>query len=149
MRLSDFTRFIRARSNSVVLLVILLPLFYFSSLAYAADSDYFVTTWNTENVITGSSNSTSITIPTEGSGYSYQVDWNNDGDFLDSGEDIVHTGDATHDYGAGNGGEKTIRIKGAFPRIFFNFRGDREKILSVDKWGKPMVFNGSRFRWCK
>ena len=80
----------------------------------------FVTTWNTENVITGSSNNTSITIPTEGSGYSYQVDWNNDGDFLDSGEDIVHTGDATHDYGAGNGGEKTIRIKGTFPRIYFN-----------------------------
>ena len=90
MHLSDFTRFIRARSNSVVLLVILLPLLYFSSLAYAADSDYFVTTWNTENLSTGSSNSTSITIPTTGSGYSYQVDWNNDGDFLDSGEDIVH-----------------------------------------------------------
>ena len=133
VHLSDFTRFIRARSNSVVLLVILLPLFYFSSLAYAADSDYFVTTWNTENVGRGSlSNSTSITIPTTGSGYSYQVDWNNDGDFLDSGEDIVHTGFARHDYGAGNGGEKTIRIKGTFPRIFFSFTGDREKILSVD-----------------
>ena len=96
----------------------------------------FVTTWNTENVGGfGSSNNTSITIPTEGSGYSYQVDWNNDGDFLDSGEDIEHTGDATHDYGAGNGGEKTIRIKGIFPRVYFNNTGDREKILSVDQWG--------------
>ena len=91
------------------------------------EASMFVTTWNTENVITGSSNSTSIRIPTTGGGYNYQVDWNNDGDFLDSGEDIEHTGDATHDYGAGNGGEKTIRIKGC---LLYTSPSPRDATLS-------------------
>ncbi len=39
----------------------------------------WVTTWNTANASTGSSNATSITIPAAGTGYNYAVDWNNDG----------------------------------------------------------------------
>lgn len=88
---------------------------------------YFVTTWKTDNA--GTSNSTSITIPTQGSGYNYDVDWDNDGTF----DDIGVTGNITHDYGTA--GTYTVAIRGDFPRIFFNFTGDREKILSIEDWG--------------
>ncbi len=102
-----------------------------SSALLGAMSDHFVTTWKTDNP--GTSNSSSITIPTAGLGYSYQVDWNNDGDFLDTDENIVYTDDVTHDFGTP--GIYTIRIAGRFPRIYFNNRGDKEKILSIDQWG--------------
>ncbi len=88
---------------------------------------HFVTTWKTDNP--GSSSSTSITIPTTGTGYSYDVDWNNDNVF----DEFGLTGDATHDFGTT--GTYTIRIRGDFPRIYFNNGGDRQKILSVEQWG--------------
>ena len=96
-----------------------------TAVAYPADE--FVTTWKTDNP--GTSNSTSITIPTTGTGYNYQVDWDNDGVFDQSGI----TGNVTHDFGSA--GTKTIRIKGSFPRIYFNNTGDKSKILSVEQWG--------------
>jgi surface protein len=96
-----------------------------TAVAYPADE--FVTTWKTDNP--GTSNSTSITIPTTGTGYNYQVDWDNDGVFDQTGI----TGDVTHDFGST--GTKTIRIKGSFPRIYFNNTGDKSKILSVEQWG--------------
>ena len=92
---------------------------------------HFVTTWKTDN--SGSSSSTSITIPTRFAGYSYQVDWNNDGDLLDAGETTVHTGGVTHDFGTP--GTYTIRIVGSFPRIYFNNSDDKLKILSIEQWG--------------
>ncbi|MEY4875390.1 MAG: hypothetical protein RL708_539 [Bacteroidota bacterium] len=87
----------------------------------------FVTTWKTNYV--GISNSTSITIPTIGSGYNYDIDWNNDGTYDQFGA----TGSVTHDFGTA--GTYTIAIKGTFPRIYFNNGGDKLKILSVDYWG--------------
>ncbi len=97
-------------------------------------SSYFITTWKTDNLSTGSSNSTSITIPTHPeSVYAYQVDWNNDGDFQDVDEKTIHTGSATHDFGTP--GTYTIRIGGIFTRISFSDKGDKSKILRVDQWG--------------
>lgn len=87
----------------------------------------FITTWKTDNA--GSSNSTSITIPTGGAGYNYEVDWNNDGTYDQSGI----TGNVTHDFGVA--GTYTIRLRGAFPRIYFNNTGDRQKLLDVSQWG--------------
>jgi len=88
----------------------------------------FVTTWKTDNP--GSSNNTSITIPTHGYyTYNYDVDWNNDGIF----DEFGITGDVTHDFGSS--GTFTIRIRGVFPAIYFNNSGDKDKILSVDQWG--------------
>ena len=87
----------------------------------------FITTWKTDNP--GTSNSTSITIPTTGGGYSYDVDWDNDGTF----DQFGITGNVTHDFGVA--GTYTIRIQGAFPRIYFNSSGDYQKILSIDQWG--------------
>ena len=87
----------------------------------------FISTWNTSNI--GTSGTTEITIPTTGTGYNYDVDWDNDGTF----DEFNINGDLTHDFGAA--GTYTIRIKGDFPRIYFNNSGDRQKILSVDAWG--------------
>jgi surface protein len=99
-------------------------------------SAYFITTWKTDNP--GTSNSTSITIPTFGAGYSYHVDWNADGIIDTAGV----TGDITHDFGVA--GTYTVRIRGAFPRIYFNNGGDRQKILSIDQWGDVPWTNMSR-----
>ena len=101
----------------------------------------FITTWKTDNV--GTSNSTSITIPTTGTGYNYDVDWNNDGTF----DQLGITGSVTHDYSVA--GTYTIRIKGNFPRIFFNNGGDKLKILSIDQWGDIAWANmGNAFYGC-
>ena len=90
--------------------------------------DAFITTWKTDNP--GTSGPTSITIPTfSGETYNFDVDWDNDGIF----DTVGVTGDITHDFGVAD--TFTIRIQGTFPRIFFNFTGDRKKILSVDQWG--------------
>jgi len=101
------------------------------TLLHASLNDHFVSTWKTDNP--GTSNSSSITIPTAGLGYAYQVDWNNDGDFLDADETTVYHDDITHDFGVA--GTYTIRISGRFPRIYFNNGGDKEKILSIEQWG--------------
>ncbi|MFY9242943.1 MAG: BspA family leucine-rich repeat surface protein [Polaribacter sp.] len=92
-----------------------------------SSTDYFITTWKTDN--TGTSSNISITIPTTGNGYNYDVDWNNDGTF----DDLGVTGNITHDYGAV--GTYTVAIRGAFPRIYFNNEGDKNKILSIEQWG--------------
>jgi len=103
----------------------------FSISANAASTDHFVTTWKTDNV--GTSGDTSITIPTSGTGYAYQVDWNNDGDFLDPDEATINNGSITHNFGSVD--TYTIRIKGDFPRIYFNNGGDKLKIISLEQWG--------------
>ena len=89
--------------------------------------DCFITTWKTDNP--GSSNNSSISLPTSGTGYLYDVDWENDGVF----DDLGVTGSITHDYLLP--GTYQIAIRGAFPRIFFNYGGDRGKLVSIDQWG--------------
>jgi surface protein len=91
------------------------------------DPGAFITTWKTDNA--GTSNSTSITIPTTGSGYNYDVDWNNDGVY----DELGLTGNVTHDFVTS--GTFTIRIRGGFPRIYFNNTGDKLKLLNISQWG--------------
>lgn len=109
-----------------LLIVLFFLLAGFCCNAQIAITD-FVTTWKT-NMPRGS-NTTSIVIPTTGGGYNYDVDWNNDGVF----DQLGITGDVTHDFGVAN--NYTIRIRGAFPRIFFNHGGDCIKLLDVKQWG--------------
>ena len=88
----------------------------------------FIITVKTDN--TGTSDDNQFTIPTHSSEtYNYDVDWNNDGVYDNTGV----TGDITHNYDPV--GTYTIRIRGDFPRIFFNNSGDKDKILSIDNWG--------------
>ena len=65
-------------------------------------SNSFITTWQT------TSDNESITIPTTGSGYNYNIDWG-DGD-----TQTGLVGDATHTYSTA--GLYTIEISGDFPR---------------------------------
>lgn len=100
------------------------------ALTVGAQADHFVTTWQTNNTLpVGSSGPTTIVIPTTGTGYDYDVDWDNDGVF----DEFGITGNATHDYGVA--GTYTVRITGDFPRIFFNNTGDRWKLVAIDQWG--------------
>ena len=88
-------------------------------------SDDFVTTWRTYT--SGISGSTSIIVPMVGG--PYDVDWNNDGTFDQSGL----SGAITHDFGSI--GTYTIRIRGVFDSIRFANAGDKTKLLRVDQWG--------------
>ena len=91
--------------------------------------DEFIITVKTDNVSPGNACASCFTIPTEGGGYNYEVDWNNNGVFETTGQ----TGNATHDYGTA--GTYTLRIRGDFPRIYFDGSGERFKLLAVEQWG--------------
>ncbi len=77
----------------------------------------FVTTWKTDNPGTSASNQ--ITIPTNGCCFNYTVNWG-DGQ-INTGV----TGPITHTYASV--GTYTVSISGAFPTIYFNNAGDRQK----------------------
>lgn len=81
----------------------------------------FISTWQTKTPLEA------IQIPTTGLGYDYQVDWG------DGHQDSGYQGNATHTYLVPN--TYTITITGKFPRIYFNNKGHKDKILSIDKWG--------------
>jgi len=81
----------------------------------------FLTTWTTTNP------NESITIPTTGGGYLYDVAWG------DGTTSVNRTGNATHTYATP--GDYQISITGSFPRIYFNNSGDKNKIKSIDQWG--------------
>ncbi len=87
----------------------------------AAPSDDFVTIWRT------TAPGQTITIPTQGGGYNYDVDWG------DSSASLGQTGNASHLYAAA--GDYEIRISGTFPRIFFADSGDHPEIISIEQWG--------------
>jgi len=108
-------------SSLPVFLTALLCLF-FSVKAHATDD--FITTWQ---VIEDGG---TITIPTTGDGYNYNVDWG------DGSSSLNQTGNATHVYTIA--GTYQVSISGDFPRIFFNLGGDAERILSVDQWGEQI-----------
>lgn len=119
-------------------LTIILTSIILTQSVYAAPSDDFVITIKSDNVATLP---TEFTIPTNGTGYNYSVDCNNDG----VNEATGVTGDYTCDYAALSGaGTYTIRIKDSsggsggtdFPAIFFNSSGfSRLKLLTIDQWG--------------
>ncbi|MCB0494783.1 MAG: BspA family leucine-rich repeat surface protein [Cyclobacteriaceae bacterium] len=93
----------------------------FLGIGLAHAQNEFITTWQTTTT------SESITIPTNGPGYDYTVDWG-DGTIENN-----FTGDASHIYTSG--GTYTVKISGDFPQIFFNNVGDKDKILTIEQWG--------------
>jgi len=92
------------------------------SFFVSAQNEPFITTWEVEG------NNLSITIPTEGEGYNYTVDFG-DGTVVNN-----QTGDATHTYDSA--GVYTVSIYGDFPRIHFpsSFLSS-EKLKFVEQWG--------------
>jgi surface protein len=90
----------------------------------------FVTTWITT---TGS-----ITIPTTGSGYNYDVAYRQILPSIGSTTTITgQTGNCTIT-GLTNGNTYEISITGAFPRIYFNNGTERTKIRTIQQWGSQV-----------
>ncbi len=102
-------------------------LFTLSDNTFAYNASDFAISVKTNN--SGVSTSTQFTIPTTGSGYNYSVDCNDDGILEATGR----TGNYTCSYGSA--GTYTVAISGTFPRIFFNYSGDRAKLLAILNWG--------------
>lgn len=95
--------------------------------AHAITYSYFKITVDTTKA--GSANDTFI-LPTAGAGtYNYYIDWGAGG----AEEHIVANTSQTHDYNAP--GIYQIKIRGTFPRIYFNNAGDKLKLISIDNWG--------------
>ena len=105
----------------------------------------FITTWQSDNP--GTSNDNQITIPTEGSGYDYDVYWEEVGNASNNGDELNNTGDLT--ITLPSAGTYRVEISGDFPRIYFNNRGDKEKIIDIEQWGEiewttmNSAFNGA------
>ena len=115
------------------------------AFAQQAPNTPFITTWQTDNP--GASANNQITIPTTGTGYNYSVAWENVNDTTISGTNGPFTGDTTLTFP--QAGTYRVGISGDFPRIFFNFSGDREKLLTVEQWGSnPWQSMGSAFFGC-
>jgi len=116
-----FTPF-RSSFSTFIFLII------FTQISYSATLDDCVITWQTDNY--GSSSASSITIPIVGG--PYDVDWDNDGIFDESGL----SDEITHDFLVA--GTYTIRINftnaNSF-QFFFDNSGDYAKITSIDQWG--------------
>jgi hypothetical protein len=94
-------------------------------------SDPFILTIDTTKA--GSVN-THFVLPCTGAGYNFTYDH---GD----GNTTTHTGTPGDiDYTYSVSGMYTIKIRGTFPRIFFNDTGDKSKVLSIDHWG-PIVWS--------
>jgi surface protein len=91
----------------------------------------FITTWRTNN--SGTTNPDQIRIPTTGTGYSYSVYWEEVGNATNNGTLSAQTG--TIDITFPSAGDYRVEITGDFPRIFFNFTDDYEKILTIAQWG--------------
>ena len=93
----------------------------------------FVTTWNTQNTLSGGSANNQVRIPMYGNGYNFTVYW---GD----GSSQTHTaspGEIAHNltktYAAP--GIYTVTITGEFPQIYSNQWEERRKLTLINQWG--------------
>ena len=96
------------------------------------DPGNFITTWNTEN--SGTSANNQITIPGTGAGYNYEIYWENTASSTQNGTTSTIV-TSSHTLTFPEPGIYEVQISGAFPRIYFNNGGDRQKILTVEQWG--------------
>ncbi len=99
------------------------------------DEDDFVTVWDTRNP--GASGNTEVELPVQGDDFDFDVDWESDGIFDDTGIN----GPIRHDYGTP--GVYTITIRGTFPRFQFQpdvslHTQDSQKLIEVRQWGDQL-----------
>ncbi len=101
--------------------------------AMTAGTDDFVIRIKTD--FPGTSTNNEFTIQTTGTGYNYNVDCDNDGNF----EVTAQSGNYTCSYGGS--GFKFIRIEDnngdgtGFPRVYYNNTGDHRKLIDIVQWG--------------
>ena len=107
----------------------------------------FITTWQTDNP--GTSSDTQIIMPIDPNlnlVYDYNIKWEEVGNPQNSDSIMNITGIDTIEFLVP--GTYRVEITGLFPRVFFNGRDDREKILTVEQWGDSQwtsmnsAFNG-------
>ncbi|MEQ9300310.1 MAG: BspA family leucine-rich repeat surface protein [Cyclobacteriaceae bacterium] len=130
MKTSTLLRGVSQWLNPVTLIFLLVLLL----MAGAASAQgEFITTWKTDNP--GTSDDNQITIPTTGTGYNYNVSWEEVGNEAgnNGSEPAGQTGNYTITFASA--GTYRISISGDFPRIFFSGTGDRQKILTIEQWG--------------
>ncbi len=90
----------------------------------------FITLWEADS-------SGEITIPGEGSGYDYNIYWENTADATDNDDDSGVTTSSYTITGLTAGDTYRVEITGDFPRIYINDDEDvREYILEVEQWGE-------------
>ena len=98
----------------------------------------FVSTWNTANLSTDSTNSNQIKLPLFSTGiYNFEVFWG------DGNSDLITTWnqtETTHTYASS--GIYQIKIKGTIRGFSFNSVTDRLKILSIESWGSLQQTSG-------
>lgn len=107
--------------TTAILLIIMIGILFSVGVQNA-----FIITWQTDNP--GTSCSSCITIPTIGTGYEYDLDFDNNRKF----DKTEISGD--HTYNFETSCIYIIRIRGNFRRIYFNNGGDKEK-LNINQWG--------------
>jgi len=85
------------------------------------DTTSFITTWRT------TTSNESVTIPTTGGGYNYDISTSDGQTFTGvSGNQTITFATA---------GDYDVSISGTFPRIFFNNGGDKTKLIDIKQWG--------------
>jgi len=85
------------------------------------DGTSFITTWRTTSV------NETITIPTTGGGYNYNI-------VTSDGQTFTGlTGNHTITFA--NAGDYDVLISGTFPRIYFNYYSDASKLLDIKQFG--------------
>jgi len=92
-----------------------------SKTGKGGDTTTFITTWRT------TSSNESITIPTGGGVYNYDISTSDGQNFTSVAGNQTITFAAAGDY--------DVSISGTFTRIFFNNGGDKLKLIKVKQWG--------------
>ena len=95
--------------------------------------DNFITTWDTRNTALGSTPNNQIRIIGAGSGYNYDVYWENTASSTMNGTTTTTSNNFV--LTLPEPGIYRVEIVGSFPRIFFIFNNDKYKILEVNQWG--------------
>jgi len=117
-------------SNSLFLTIFLMMC---NGLLLHAQNE-FITIWKTDNI--GESSNYQIIIPTTGSGYDYNIYWEEVINPLNNGNLVNQTGNATITFP--NIGVFRVEIDGDFPRFKTHNNpqsGDRKKLISIEQWG--------------
>ncbi|WP_338790139.1 BspA family leucine-rich repeat surface protein [Bernardetia sp. MNP-M8] len=107
--------------------LLFLTLFFVGFATNSAYSQAFRTTWVTDDG--------TITIPTTGTGYNYDITWTNlTNTGVNEGSATGRTGNYTIT-GLENNSTYEIAISGDFPRIYMNDGSETFKLKTIEEWG--------------
>ncbi len=117
----------KAKHTFVFSCLLFCTLFFFGLSTSNAKAQAFRTTWITTDG--------TITIPTTGGGYNYNITWTN---LTNAGIGDGSTTGAVGNYqitGLANGDTYEIAITGAFPHFYMNIGAERLKLQTIEEWG--------------